>query len=187
MDDPRSNVSSFYGSGGRRSSFNPDQVLSSQRPSPPGQHTHVDSLSSPALYNPHRLSQNSADLLAGDAGAAGPRGTAGSAGYNRTSFFAPGREEPVKGGRDEQQPLRTGEVGAGGQDEGWDVFADFNNVGPRYSTAFRTGDAGCVSHRLVVRFRAHIRGADTESSPQERPSRTPPAPSPRRARAASSS
>lgn len=49
-----------------------------------------------------------------------------TAGYNRTSFLHTGREEPLKGGRDEEL----------GQDEPWDVYADFNNAGPRYSAAF---------------------------------------------------
>ena len=35
--------------------------------------------------------------------------------------------------------------GAGGDEEAaWDVYADFNNAGPRYSTAFGMGDSGCV-------------------------------------------
>ncbi|KAF6755899.1 hypothetical protein DFP72DRAFT_989966 [Ephemerocybe angulata] len=46
-----------------------------------------------------------------------------SAGYNKNSFFNGGREEPLKGGKDEE-------------DEAWDVYADFNNAGPRYSSAF---------------------------------------------------
>ncbi|KAF9453135.1 hypothetical protein P691DRAFT_659138 [Macrolepiota fuliginosa MF-IS2] len=45
-----------------------------------------------------------------------------SAGYNSSSFY-PGREEPLKGGRDEEE-------------DAWDVYADFNNAGPRYSTAY---------------------------------------------------
>ncbi|KAF9568754.1 hypothetical protein CPC08DRAFT_624866 [Agrocybe pediades] len=50
-----------------------------------------------------------------------------SAGYNRNSFFPAAREEPLKGGRDEE----ANEVG-----DAWDVYADFNNAGPRYSSAF---------------------------------------------------
>lgn len=53
-----------------------------------------------------------------------------SAGYNQNSFFDAGRTEPLKGGYDEEDPL-------GSKGEGrWDVFADFNNAGPRYSEAF---------------------------------------------------
>jgi len=53
-----------------------------------------------------------------------------SAGYNQNSFFDAGRTEPLKGGDDEEDPLR-------GKGEGsWDIFADFNNAGPRYSEAF---------------------------------------------------
>lgn len=54
-----------------------------------------------------------------------------SAGYNRDSFRQIGRQEPVKGGPDEEQD--------GGEMEAWDVYADFNNSGPRYSNAFGTG------------------------------------------------
>lgn len=59
----------------------------------------------------------------------------GSAGYNRNSFFLSGREEPLKGGRDEEEP------GTPAGTDAWDVYADFNNNGPRYSTAF-TKDTG---------------------------------------------
>lgn len=59
-------------------------------------------------------------------------GTRSSAGYNRGSFFHAGREEPLKGGRDEESDL-------GNQPDAWDVYADFNNAGPRYSTAFGMG------------------------------------------------
>jgi hypothetical protein len=65
----------------------------------------------------------------------GPSGTGRpSAGYNRNSFFQLGREEPLKGGRDEEEGR---EMFRG--DEGWDVYADFNNAGPRYSSAFGLG------------------------------------------------
>jgi len=57
-----------------------------------------------------------------------PRTTAG---YNRHSFHLAGREEPLRGGPDEEQDAAEG--GA------WDVYADFNNTGPRYSTAFGMG------------------------------------------------
>ncbi|KIY62176.1 hypothetical protein CYLTODRAFT_361871 [Cylindrobasidium torrendii FP15055 ss-10] len=55
-------------------------------------------------------------------GGGGQQGGANSrAGYNRNSFFHTGREEPLKGG-DEEAP-----------EGGWDIYADFNNAGPRYS------------------------------------------------------
>jgi len=53
-----------------------------------------------------------------------------SAGYNRDSFRRIGRQEPVKGEPDEEHDA--------GEMEAWDVYADFNNAGPRYSTAFVT-------------------------------------------------
>ena len=59
-----------------------------------------------------------------------------SAGYNRNSFFDAGRQEPLKGGLDE-------EADAGlHRDDGWDVYADFNNAGPKYSNAFGQSEAG---------------------------------------------
>jgi hypothetical protein len=53
------------------------------------------------------------------------------------SFFDAGREEPVKGGYDEVEQPNEG---------GWDVYADFNNAGPRYSAAFGLGqnETRCV-------------------------------------------
>ncbi|KDR82566.1 hypothetical protein GALMADRAFT_58251 [Galerina marginata CBS 339.88] len=53
-----------------------------------------------------------------------------SAGYNKGSFFPAAREEPLKGGRDEE---------LNGEGDPWDVYADFNNAGPRYSSAFGAG------------------------------------------------
>jgi hypothetical protein len=71
------------------------------------------------------------DLLSG--------GRSHTAGYNRSSFLDAGRQEPLKGGRDE-------EAEAGLQDDGWDVYADFNNAGPKYSAAFGQSEAGLVSN-----------------------------------------
>jgi hypothetical protein len=48
------------------------------------------------------------------------------------SYLDAGREEPVKGGNDEVEQPNEG---------GWDVFADFNNAGPRYSHAFGLGQS----------------------------------------------
>ncbi|KAJ3548360.1 hypothetical protein NMY22_g1290 [Coprinellus aureogranulatus] len=56
-----------------------------------------------------------------------------SAGYNKNSFFNSGREEPLKGGKDEEE-------------EAWDVYADFNNAGPRYSSAFTPQTFANSSH-----------------------------------------
>jgi len=53
-----------------------------------------------------------------------------NAGYNRMSYLDAGRSEPVKGGVDEVERPNEG---------GWDVYADFNNAGPRYSHAFGLG------------------------------------------------
>ena len=69
---------------------------------------------------------------------------AGNTGYNRESYYAVGREAPVKFGRDEEEAFIG--AGRGAEQEqpgaGWDVYADFNNVGPRYSTAFTKYDEG---------------------------------------------
>jgi hypothetical protein len=113
--DRRSAVSSFYG--GRRSS--------------------VDALNreyaSPSLSDPRARRDSSSSFFNPNANI--PRGAAepsrvNGAGYNRMSYLDAGREEPVKGGNDEFERPNEG---------GWDVFADFNNTGPRYSHAFGLG------------------------------------------------
>ncbi|KAJ7068985.1 hypothetical protein B0H15DRAFT_925890 [Mycena belliarum] len=119
--DRKSAVSSFYG--GRKGSFD---ALNQDFPSPgvdyaPQSGRIRDDASS--FYNPER--RGSTDPLSRPAGA----------GYNSTSFY-PGREEPLKGGRDEEET---------GPDGGWDVYADFNNAGPRYSSAFGQQDTGYQS------------------------------------------
>ena len=112
--DRNSHVSSFYG--GRRSG----DALNHDYSGNPAERGRYDSASS---YQNQDVGQPrpSTELLNG-----GTR----SAGYNQNSFFDAGRTEPLKGGYDDEDPLR-------GKDEGsWDVFADFNNAGPRYSAAF---------------------------------------------------
>lgn len=67
------------------------------------------------------------------------RPRASGAGYNQDSFLDSGRVEPLKGGGDEESQVlgHTGGTSSPNEHEaGWDVFADFNNTGPRYSTAF---------------------------------------------------
>ncbi|KAJ7046467.1 hypothetical protein C8F04DRAFT_1173402 [Mycena alexandri] len=123
--DRKSTVSSFYG--GRKGSMD---ALNQDFPSPTAEYgpqtgrTRDDASS---FFNPERNSRGSVDLLAGRAG------------YNRGSFFRAGREEPLKGGRDEEELVP--EPG----DSGWDVYADFNNAGPRYSSAFGQQDTGYQS------------------------------------------
>lgn len=140
--DRRSAVSSFYG--GRKSSLdmlNSDVAM--RAPSPAGaagstyagsQHRGLRRDSESTFFAPPPGART--DMLPG-----------GSAGYNRASFFDVGREAPVKGGRDEEEAAFIG-AGSGTvpQDEapGWDVYADFNNRGPRYSTAFVKYDEGYV-------------------------------------------
>ncbi|KAJ3556762.1 hypothetical protein NM688_g1846 [Phlebia brevispora] len=111
--DRKSAVSSFYDR--RRSSVD---VLNQDFPSPSTPHygqperTRHDSASS--FYNPNGPSRTSAEHWAQQPPAAG---------YNSSSYFDAGRTEPVKGGYDEER------------DEPFDIYADFNNTGPRYSKA----------------------------------------------------
>lgn len=122
--DRKSTVSSFYG--GRKSSLdalNTDFPTNQGSGRPPR-----DDASS--FFNPEQGGRESVDMLNG--------GRASTAGYNSRSFFHAGREEPLKGGRDE---LEAGNHGADGV---WDVYADFNNAGPRYSTAFGQSEQAYV-------------------------------------------
>lgn len=121
MDYDRKSVgSSFYG--GRRPSAD---ALQRDFPGPGSQypeyqaHARQDSRSS--FYNPNGPSRASVELL-----------NHPSAGYNSNTFLG-GRSEPVKGGYDEEAAF---------QDEPFDIYADFNNAGPRYSRAAFTSDDG---------------------------------------------
>ncbi|KAN0118481.1 hypothetical protein V8E52_005211 [Russula decolorans] len=117
--DRRSAVSSFYG--GRRSSVDaPNRDYAS--PSLSDHRARRDSSSS--FFNP-----NATGNL--PRGAAEPTRVHG-AGYNRRSYLDAGREEPVKGGNDDFERPNEG---------GWDVYADFNNAGPRYSHALGLGQS----------------------------------------------
>jgi hypothetical protein len=123
--DRKSTVSSFYG--GRKGSLD---ALNQDFPSPTGDYaghqsgrTRDDASS---FFNPDGAApfRGSSELLAG---------RSNTAGYNRGSFFHTGREEPLKGGRDEEDLTPN-------TDNAWDVYADFNNAGPRYSSAFGQQD-----------------------------------------------
>ena len=109
--DRKSNVSSFYK--GRKSSL--DALNADFPPHQPGGARVRDDASS--FFNPERPSIDALNA---------PRTS--SAGYNQNSFFHAGREEPLKGGIDEEADI--------GKDDAWDVYADFNNAGPRYSEAY---------------------------------------------------
>ena len=115
--DRKSGVSSFYGD--RRPSY--DALHNPAAPNAPTHRARADSSSS--FFNP---------------GAGLPPGAAHSAGYNRQSYYDAGRQEPVKGYGYDDPAEPAGDE--------WDVYADFNNAGPRYSTAFGmgNGDARCV-------------------------------------------
>lgn len=121
--DRKSAASSFYGN--RRSSVD---VLNQDFPDPstpqfqPAERMRHDSASS--FYNPNGPSRASAEHFAQQP----------PAGYNRTSYFDTGRTEPVKGGYDEEDGAF--------RDEPFDIYADFNNAGPRYSKATFGSDNG---------------------------------------------
>ncbi|KIY46798.1 hypothetical protein FISHEDRAFT_32908 [Fistulina hepatica ATCC 64428] len=57
----------------------------------------------------------------------------GTAGYNRNSFFFAGREEPLKGGDDDDEDPADA---FSPTEPVFDIYADFNNAGPKYSAAF---------------------------------------------------
>jgi len=116
--DRKSTVSSFYG--GRKTSLD---ALNSDFPTAPSGGRARDDASS--FFNPEQGGRTSVDLLSAGHG---------SAGYNRGSFFYTGREEPLKGGRDEEEPDLVG-------NQIWDVYSDFNNSGPRYSATFGQSDS----------------------------------------------
>ena len=115
--DRKSTVSSFYG--GRQSG----DALNRDYPQSPSASTPFTDArarrdSSSSFFNPNAMPQPH------------ERGQPPSAGYNRASYWDAGREEPVKGGYEEDPT----------HEPGFDVFADFNNTGPRYSNAFGLGN-----------------------------------------------
>ncbi|KAL4066437.1 hypothetical protein V8B97DRAFT_2025412 [Scleroderma yunnanense] len=126
--DRKSAVSSFYGA--RRST---DPLNDTQSAAPLASNTghvsqyaartartRVDSASS---YYADRQSRRSHDML----------NPGQSAGYNASSFLDAGRQEPLKGGADEEEEDEAQ------PNQPWDIYADFNNTGPRYSSAFGIG------------------------------------------------
>ncbi|TFY51110.1 hypothetical protein EVJ58_g10733 [Rhodofomes roseus] len=116
--DRRSAVSSFYGA--RKSTDALDASTSSPSLDPP-RRPRADSAAASSFYGPNRMSRADTDYMTGTP----------NAGYNRSSFFHTGREEPVKGGTDEARSMLPRPA-----DDTFDIYADFNNAGPRYSTAF---------------------------------------------------
>ena len=118
--DRKSGTSSFYG--GRRSSVD---ALNRDFPAPQfPQGSRARNDSSSTFNNPNAPPRPSPDAYP-----AYP-----SAGYNSNSYYDAGRSEPVKAGYDEQAF----------NDEPFDIFADFNNQGPRYSKAVFGVDDGHV-------------------------------------------
>jgi hypothetical protein len=130
--DRKSTVSSFYGD--RRTSY--DALNTRHDLASPTSPAHAANASNAAATRTrHDSSSSFFNPNSGlPPGAANPRP---SAGYNRSSYFDTGREEPVKG---------SYEAAGAEEGEGWDVYADFNNAGPKYSTAFglMNNEARCV-------------------------------------------
>ncbi|KAK7054389.1 hypothetical protein VNI00_003583 [Paramarasmius palmivorus] len=122
--DRKSTVSSFYGRKNSMDALNSDFPSPTTHNYPAQQSRGRDDASS--FFSPDHRNVDS--------------GRPGTAGYNRNSFFFAGREEPVKGGRDEEE-----EIGNGGGGGGWDIYADFNNAGPKYSGAFGGNNDGYQS------------------------------------------
>jgi len=117
-DDKRSVVSSFYS--GRRS----QDILASNQ-SPIGEHIPLSQQRQDGYYKD--------DFSPGDENFRGMPPPRASSGYNRDSFARSARTEPVKGLHEED--------GQGGGGAGWDVYADFNNAGPRYSQNILMGNS----------------------------------------------
>ncbi|EIN12431.1 hypothetical protein PUNSTDRAFT_81659 [Punctularia strigosozonata HHB-11173 SS5] len=106
--DRRSAVSSFY-----------------NRPRTSGDALNVEY---PASYpQPDRARRDSSSTFFGTGNVAAPPAGAGYANRPASYFDQGPRTQPVKGLQEED------DLGA---DQGWDVYADFNNAGPRYSQAF---------------------------------------------------
>ncbi|KAI0265623.1 hypothetical protein BC834DRAFT_970002 [Gloeopeniophorella convolvens] len=141
--DRKSAASSFYGA--RRTSV--DALNQEYGVPPPTADPRSRRDSSSSFYNPNGVG-------ALPRGAADPQRN-GKAGYNRMSYFDAGREEPVKGGYDEveQHP----------NEGGWDVYADFNNAGPRYSNAFGIGKQEAAYQQLSPQLSGKM---DEEASAQ---------------------
>jgi hypothetical protein len=74
------------------------------------------------------------------------------------SYFDAGREEPVKGGYDEVEQPNEG---------GWDVFADFNNTGPRYSHAFGLGNNDTSYQQLSPQLSGKVDAESVSQGPVE--------------------
>ncbi|KAG1741402.1 hypothetical protein EDD22DRAFT_1007146 [Suillus occidentalis] len=83
----------------------------------------------------------------------------GQQGISIIFFFAAGRLEPLKGGRDEDSEEEALEA------QTWDVYADFDNAGPIYSTTFGIGqhqNAGQEKRRRITSFNEYVSALTTE-------------------------
>ncbi|KAA1472153.1 hypothetical protein DENSPDRAFT_163999 [Dentipellis sp. KUC8613] len=117
-----------------------------------GRRSSVDALNrdfpSPTMPIPDTRRDSSSSFFTGQHRGGANAGLPPGAGYNRQSYFDAGREEPVKDGQEEA---------------GWDVFADFNNAGPRYSTAFGIAQ-NPASYQPIQSSPASLKHEDEESA-----------------------
>ncbi|CAE6442788.1 unnamed protein product [Rhizoctonia solani] len=107
----------------------------------PSSQMNIDSAAQPP-QPVNRRDSNSSFFRPDEYGASGDYDSANrrGGGYDRSSYI--GLDNP------------KGDIGAAGKDEEWDVYADFNNAGPRYATTPFQQDTG---------YRA-IRGGGSEAS-----------------------
>lgn len=126
----RSVVSSFYG--GRNSSSDPNggDFYPSRAPAgpPPG--------AGFANVNPERVRADSSSAYFSPPQRP-PRGNmdghSPAPSYDRGSYY---NQAPMRGGKDEEEDIALTAGTGQGLDEPFDIYADFNNAGPRYSNVF---------------------------------------------------
>ncbi|GJJ15521.1 hypothetical protein Clacol_009799 [Clathrus columnatus] len=168
--------------------YAPTGMSPANTPNPYEHRQRADSTTSSGYnYNAPRFSQSSAELLTREVNdqeyqhqyqqqypqslhrAMTPGST--GAGYNPSSFVQPGREAPVKGLQDDQTPLNSAEAkDFNPHEEGWDVYADFNNAGPRYSTMAPlagTPDASNDYRKLPTQPSGLVSPSDLKNGPVE--------------------
>jgi hypothetical protein len=159
----RSGVSSYYGDAGARRPSH-DALAAGHQPQPSTSSLRYGDASSPTApgFDGSVRRDSSATLFNTQ-----PRaGTPGGGGYNQASYSHVGRAEPVKGGWDEDE-----EAGLTQKDEGWDVYADFNNAGPKYSSAYGSQHAWVFYDSLSPTQSCSYLAFDTDTNPWGRPAR----------------
>ncbi|KDQ06969.1 hypothetical protein BOTBODRAFT_140559 [Botryobasidium botryosum FD-172 SS1] len=101
-------------------------------------------------HDPRTRRDSQASSFFGRTAAGEPAAGFSNAAYNRDSYYNPQpRMEPVKGG-DEPE-------------EGWDVYADFNNAGPRYANHYTGTTSGDGYRALSPTVHSPLSGGKPES------------------------